>query len=142
MARWLLDEVEVRLKKAALALLFLYVGFMAKVFTLTKRADFLRLNRGRKFIADEVIVRAAANPDATAAYARVGYTVTTKCGSAVVRNRIKRRLRALVRELAPHVQAGMDYVLIARADVTPNAALVESATLRASLERAFTRIVA
>lgn len=46
---------------------------------------------------------------------RVGFTVTRKMGGAVVRNRIKRRLRAAVREIAPlHAEAGCDYVLIAR----------------------------
>jgi ribonuclease P protein component len=49
------------------------------------------------------------------AFARVGYTVTKKIGNAVVRNRIKRRLRAAVAELLPsEARAGMDYVLIGR----------------------------
>ena len=47
---------------------------------------------------------------------RIGYTVTKKIGGAVVRNRMKRRLRALARELLPEsgVQ-GADHVLIGRA---------------------------
>lgn len=47
--------------------------------------------------------------------ARLGITVTKKIGNAVLRNRIKRRLRAAGRDiLALHGQAGHDYVLIAR----------------------------
>jgi ribonuclease P protein component len=47
---------------------------------------------------------------------RVGYTVTKKIGGAVVRNRMKRRLRALVREILPGEGiAGADHVLIGRA---------------------------
>lgn len=47
---------------------------------------------------------------------RVGYTVTKKIGGAVVRNRMKRRLRALAAELLPDLGvAGADHVLIGRA---------------------------
>jgi len=47
---------------------------------------------------------------------RVGYTVTRKIGGAVVRNRMKRRLRALAREILPgEGVAGADHVLIGRA---------------------------
>ena len=46
---------------------------------------------------------------------RVGYTVTKKIGNAVVRNRMKRRLRALAAELLPTAGiAGADHVLIGR----------------------------
>ena len=47
---------------------------------------------------------------------RIGYTVTKKIGNAVVRNRMKRRFRALARELLPaYGIAGSDHVLIGRA---------------------------
>ena len=46
---------------------------------------------------------------------RVGFTVTKKIGGAVVRNRMKRRLRALARELLPSGGVpGADHVLIGR----------------------------
>ena len=46
---------------------------------------------------------------------RVGFTVTKKIGGAVVRNRMKRRLRALARELLPAGGVpGADHVLIGR----------------------------
>lgn len=46
---------------------------------------------------------------------RLGITVTKKIGNAVVRNRMKRRFRALARELLPvSGQAGADHVLIGR----------------------------
>ena len=46
---------------------------------------------------------------------RVGFTVTKKIGGAVVRNRMKRRLRALARELLPAGgMVGADHVLIGR----------------------------
>lgn len=47
---------------------------------------------------------------------RIGFTVTRKIGNAVVRNRMKRRFRALARELLPGLGiAGADHVLIGRA---------------------------
>ena len=46
---------------------------------------------------------------------RVGFTVTRKIGGAVVRNRMKRRFRALAREIVPSKGfAGSDHVMIGR----------------------------
>ena len=46
---------------------------------------------------------------------RIGFTVTKKIGGAVVRNRMKRRFRALARELLPAGGiAGADHVIIGR----------------------------
>ena len=46
---------------------------------------------------------------------RLGIAVPKKIGSAVTRNRIKRRLREGWRELIPDIPAGGDYVLLVRA---------------------------
>ncbi|MFL6737027.1 MAG: ribonuclease P protein component [Sphingomonas sp.] len=46
---------------------------------------------------------------------RVGFTVTKKIGGAVVRNRMKRRFRALAREIVPAKGVpGADHVMIGR----------------------------
>jgi ribonuclease P protein component len=46
---------------------------------------------------------------------RVGFTVTKKIGGAVVRNRMKRRFRALAREIVPAKgMSGADHVMIGR----------------------------
>ena len=48
---------------------------------------------------------------------RVGFTVTRKVGSAVIRNRARRRLREAARAALPAAAVpGCDYVLIARAN--------------------------
>ena len=67
---------------------------------------------------------------------RAGYTVTRKSGNAVVRNRLKRRLRALVRTVLPaHGVAEADHVLIGRADGLSR----DFAALTADLARALAR---
>ncbi|CAM3037981.1 Ribonuclease P protein component [Sphingomonas antarctica] len=84
------------------------------LITLSRRADFLAANKGRRrvtpgFILLTHIREGDAEP-------RVGFTVTKKIGNAVVRNRMKRRFRALAREvIAPVAQNNRDYVLIGRA---------------------------
>lgn len=107
---------------------------MQPITTLKARADFLRLNRGRKYVTPFFILRSMANPAGEGT--RVGYTVTTKCGNAVIRNRIKRRLRALVRELSGETKSGMDYVFIALAQADPNAADAPYDELRAAMRKA------
>lgn len=68
---------------------------------------------------------------------RVGFTVTKKIGNAVVRNRCKRRLRALAREVLPQAGiAGADHVLIGRDD-TPTR---DFAAMRAELAEALARL--
>ena len=59
-----------------------------------------------------LLVNPGAAPDGVIRY---GVTVTKKIGGAVVRNRMKRRFRALLRELLPVAGiAGADHVLIGR----------------------------
>nr|WP_295660695.1 ribonuclease P protein component [Polymorphobacter sp.] len=48
---------------------------------------------------------------------RAGYTVTKKIGNAVIRNRLKRRMRALVRQVLPaNGVAHADHILIGRSE--------------------------
>lgn len=68
---------------------------------------------------------------------RVGYTVTKKIGNAVVRNRMKRRFRALAAELLPAGGvAGADHVLIGRAGGVER----DFGLLRAELGKALRKI--
>lgn len=57
---------------------------------------------------------------------RIGLAVSGRLGNAVVRNRIKRRLRALVGPLAVRSRTGRDVVIVAR----PAAIEADAARLR------------
>lgn len=83
---------------------------------LKKRADFLRVaSVRRKWATPGMVLQAAIDRSEDRKIARVGFTVTKKIGNAVIRNRVKRRLRAAAQGIMPlHANAGWDYVLIGR----------------------------
>lgn len=77
------------------------------------RRDFLAAAKALSCAMPGMIVQMRARTDDLPP--RVGFTVTKKLGNAVVRNRIKRRLREAARlTLKPIAKAGHDYVLIGR----------------------------
>jgi ribonuclease P protein component len=85
-----------------------------RLTTLKKRADFLAANAGKRASTPGFILLVRDRKDADPAM-RVGFTVTKKIGGAVVRNRMKRRFRALAREIVPTKGvAGADHVMIGR----------------------------
>jgi ribonuclease P protein component len=85
-----------------------------RLVTLRKRADFLAANAGKRAATPGFVLLVRDRADRDPAI-RVGFTVTKKIGGAVVRNRMKRRFRALARELLPtEGLAGSDHVMIGR----------------------------
>jgi len=107
---------------------------MTKLQVLTRRADFLSANRGTRVARPGFVLLTRPNE---AGIRRFGITVTKKIGNAVVRNRMKRRFRALLRELLPEVGLeGTDHVLIGReGGIERDFALLRE-ELRAALARA------
>ena len=81
---------------------------------LTRRPEYQRVSgAGRRFNTERMTVQGLARADG--AGLRVGLTVTKREGRATERNRMKRRLRAAVRELGPEAVAlPADLVVVAR----------------------------
>ncbi|TWT15694.1 ribonuclease P protein component [Reyranella sp. CPCC 100927] len=106
---------------------------------LPQRADFLRLQaKGRKQVTPAFILQAGDRPSGIALGKdpRVGFTVTKKIGNAVIRNRVRRRLRALAREiLVPVARFDLDYVLIGRHDALRRDYAAMADDLRRALRR-------
>ena len=99
---------------------------------LRRRGEFQRVSRGLRRAVEAFTLQAARREGGidSPAGARVGLTVTKKIGNAVVRNRIRRRLREALRAARPlEAEADHDYVLIARREALGRcfAALVEDA---------------
>ena len=81
---------------------------------ITKRADFLAANRGKRYATPGFVLLVFDRRDDDAAI-RLGITITKKVGNAVVRNRMRRRFRELMREmLGEKGKAGADHILIGR----------------------------
>jgi len=86
-----------------------------RLATIRKRSDFLAANAGRRAATAGFVLLVRDRGDGDPVK-RVGFTVTRKIGNAVTRNRMKRRFRALAREVIPiHGYAGSDHVMIGRA---------------------------
>jgi ribonuclease P protein component len=92
---------------------------------LKRREDFLRVAAARKrWVTPAFILQVRESPAdespstsvaRTAREVRVGFTVSRKVGNAVVRNRVRRRLRAAVDAIVPdRASPGFDLVLIGR----------------------------
>lgn len=80
---------------------------------LRQRADFLAAATGIKVPAAAFVLQGRRRDDDGPV--RLGFTVSKKVGNAVERNRVRRRLREIVRLSASNrMQAGHDYVLVGR----------------------------
>ena len=80
--------------------------------TLKKNSDFRRLYaKGKSVVTPYMVLYCRRN---SLGVNRLGYTVSTKLGHAVVRNRVRRRLREIYRLNSPALKNGFDIVVVAR----------------------------
>jgi ribonuclease P protein component len=87
-----------------------------RVGRLTKRRDFVAAALGRRFHTERMTLQGRQRADDGATEGlRVGITVTKRVGHATERNRIKRRLRAALRDVcADKACIAADVVVVAR----------------------------
>ena len=80
--------------------------------TVKQNSDFRRIyRRGRSAVSGGVVVYCLKNRQGMS---RLGVTVSTKLGHAVVRNKVRRRLREIYRLHEDRFAPGYDIVVVAR----------------------------
>lgn len=105
---------------------------MQKKYRLKRRSDFRRVFRAGTSVANRQFIlyiyhRKEEGPP------RVGVSVSKKLGKAVKRNRIRRRIKEVVRQWVEEIPDGVDLVVIARQPV----ATMDFSQIRSSLNHLF-----
>ncbi len=88
---------------------------MKRRYRLREKERFQEVRRKGRSYVDRLLVLSALPNDLP--YSRFGFSVSRRIGKAVVRNRVKRRLREAVRLRMGQIEPGWDVVFIARAPI-------------------------
>ncbi|MFS0894746.1 ribonuclease P protein component [Microbacterium sp. 179-I 3D3 NHS] len=110
---------------------------LARPYRLTRGSDYrLVVRRGSRCGGSRVITSMLSTGERRAA--RFGFIISKQVGTAVVRNTVRRRLKAVCAEALPGVPEGTDVVIRA----LPASATASFADLRADVTRCLGRIAA
>lgn len=106
---------------------------MKRRFRLTRSTDFQRVRRIGKSYAHPLVVLLVAPNELD--QVRIGVVAGRAVGTAVQRNRSKRRMRACIDLLLPYLTTGWDLVFLARKPMDGAAYLEICAAVQALLKR-------
>lgn len=90
-------------------------GTVKRCYRIQENERFQEIRQQGKSYSSELLVICVL-PNALP-YSRFGFTINVRLGGAVVRNRLKRRLREAIRLRLTMIKAGWDVVVIARRPV-------------------------
>ncbi|MBT2495988.1 ribonuclease P protein component [Microbacterium sp. ISL-59] len=108
---------------------------LARPYRLTRGSDYrLVVRRGSRCGGARVITSVLTTGESRAA--RFGFIISKQVGTAVVRNTVRRRLKAVCAESLPRVPEGTDVVIRA----LPASATASFAELRADVDRCLSRL--
>lgn len=108
---------------------------LSRTERLTRGDDYKRVvRRGARCAGAHTVTHVVPS---TGEGVRFGFIVSRQVGGAVVRNTVRRRLKAVCAEMAPRIPAGRDIVIRA----LPPAAAADFASLRAEVDRCVRRLV-
>jgi ribonuclease P protein component len=88
---------------------------MKRIYRLRRYDDFWQVRKNGKCKADKLAVLCVLENNLS--HNRFGFVVGKRIGKAVRRNRIRRRMREVVRLRIPQIDIGYDLVFIARAPI-------------------------
>ena len=91
------------------------------LITIKKRSEFIRSNKSSKKIYTPNFIIQKLESKKNDNIPHFGFTITKKIGSAIVRNKIKRRLKSIIRELLKYRDKYFDlsfnYILICKKEI-------------------------
>ena len=95
-------------------------AFMTLI-TIKKRSEFIRSNKFSKKIYTSNFIIQKHKVNNTDKISHFGFTITKKIGSAIVRNKIKRRLKSIIREFLKckdkYFDLSFNYILICKKEI-------------------------
>jgi len=110
---------------------------MARVWRLRQRGEFERVRQnGRAWPHRFFILIVQPRAVGPAGPARIGVAAGKRLGSAVLRNRIKRKIRAATQQVYMNIADNVDLIVIARAPIADASVAELAAALTTQLQRA------